>query len=488
LWDDWRATVWEKESQQTWLTVPLAHGLIGGGVRTQRWGPGPSVYLSAWFNTLRTSFGMALYARRTGSHELERLAEQTVTLALNAPGRDGAFKCIAVPGGDGKPTIWAAGDGSGGSTKDGFLGYDMCWTGYWLLRWREAELPGGDNILPRCKKLAEFMVARQAADGMLPTRFAEDGTVQEELARQVKAETGPVVLFLLEMYRQDKNPRWLAAARKGIEFLERDVIPKRQWYDFETFFSCSPRGPKFDARSGQWPANDLALSQTVAAYLAAYRSTGESRFLAGGERLLDYLLLYQQCWTNPMIENLSCPTMLLGGFTTQNSDAEWSDARQSQCGDVLLDYYAATGKVEYLERGVAALRAQFPISPSENWAHQGYGKKAGVSSFHWGSGSGLAGVEMYEPTLHDATVDLAAGRAVGVNGLDVAECRVSDGEVRVKFDSPFAWNRDPIFVFHRGDPARKYTIYLNGRLAGSGTGAELEGKPLAVAARPGPRP
>ena len=32
-----------------------------------------------------------------------------------------------------------------------------------------------------------------------------------------------------------------------------------------------------------------------------------------------------------------------------------------------MDYYRATGKVEYLERGVAALRAQVPISPSENW-------------------------------------------------------------------------------------------------------------------------
>ena len=92
-----------------------------------------------------------------------------------------------------------------------------------------------------------------------------------------------------------------------------------------------PRGPAFDERTGQWPANNLALGQTVAAYLAAYRATGEPRWLSGGQRLLDYLLLYQQCWTNPVLENLSGPAMLLGGFTTQNSDAEWSDARQSQC-------------------------------------------------------------------------------------------------------------------------------------------------------------
>src|SRR5262249_306257 len=58
LWDDWRRVVWEQESPRLWLSVPLADGASGGGVRTKRWGPGPSVYLSSWFNTMRTSYGM----------------------------------------------------------------------------------------------------------------------------------------------------------------------------------------------------------------------------------------------------------------------------------------------------------------------------------------------------------------------------------------------------------------------------------------------
>ena len=138
LWDDWRKVVWEEQSRQLWLPVTLPDGSWGGGVRTQRWGPGPSVYLSSWFNTLRTSYGMALDARRTESAALLELAERTVALALKAPGRDGAFKCIAVPTPGGGETIWAAGDGSGESTRDGFLGYDMCWTGYWLLTTRRS--------------------------------------------------------------------------------------------------------------------------------------------------------------------------------------------------------------------------------------------------------------------------------------------------------------------------------------------------------------
>jgi hypothetical protein len=474
LWDDWRKMVWHEQSPEMWLAVPLADGSLGGGVRTQRWGPGPSVYLSAWFNTLRTSYGMALYAKRTKNAKLLTLAEQTVALALKAPGRDGAFKCIAVPRPGGKPTVWAAGDGSGGSTKDGFLGYDMAWTGYWLLKWRAAELPGGEDILPRCQQLARFLIVRQATDGMLPTRFAEDGAVQEELSRTVKAETGPVVLFLLELYTHDPKPSYLQAARKGLQFLERQVIPLRQWYDFETFWSCSPRGPRFDERTQQWPANDLALGQTVAAYLLASRITGEARYLATGESLLDYLLLYQQCWTNPAIENLTSTAMLLGGFTTQNSDAEWSDARQSQVGNILLDYYRSTGKVEYLERGVAALRAQFPVSPSENWAHEGYGRKAGVSSFHWGSGSGMAGIEIDENFLRDAVIDVAAGRGVGVNGLNITRCAVHGNQIRLEIYTPFAWARRPVVVFRRTEPTRRYQVLLNGAEAGSWSGADLE--------------
>ena len=164
LWDDWRKTVWDEESPQTWLAVPLADGSRGGGARTRRWGPGPSVYLSSWFNTLRTSYGMALYARRSGNVALLNLAQQTVALAVKTPGRDGAFKCIAVPMEGGKPTLWAAGDGCGGSTKDGFLGYDMSWTGYWLLKWRAAQLPGSQDILPRCRQLARFS-DRPSGDG-----------------------------------------------------------------------------------------------------------------------------------------------------------------------------------------------------------------------------------------------------------------------------------------------------------------------------------
>jgi len=475
VFDDWRHAIWDQQSPKNWLSFALPDGSTGGAVGMLRWGaPRPSVYLGAWFNSLRTAYGMALYARRTGKPELMNLAGQTLRMALQAPGAGGAFQCIAVPRGDGGAVNWAAGDGSGASTEHGFLGFDMSWTGYWMLRWRAAGLPGAERIVDRCARLAAFLIVRQQADGMLPTRFDQDGGVELGAAKIVQAETAPVVLFLLELYKASPHSEYLAAARKGLAFLDRDVIPGRKWYDFETFWSCSPRLIAFDERTRQWPANDLALIHATAAYLAAYQVTRERAYLDRGEALLDYLLLYQQSWTNPVLEDLTGPAMLLGGFTTQNSDAEWSDARQTLAGNVLIDYYRATGNPEYLERGVEALRAQFPISPSENWAHGGYGPKAGVSSFHWGSGSGMAGIEIDEEHLRDAVFDVAAKRAVGVNGLNLTGGDVHGHRIQFQLDSPFHWGRNPVVVFRHTQPDQLYQVCVNGKVLGSYLGKALE--------------
>lgn len=475
LWDEWRRVVWEKESPDEWLQVPLPDGSTGGAVRMLRWGsPRYSVYLGAWFNSLRTSFGMALYARRAQNDALTRLARQTLQFALKAPGVEGAFKCIGVKGDTPNDVRWAAGDGSGASVASGYLGFDMSWTGYWMLKWREAGLPGGDEALVRSKRLADFLVARQESDGMLPTRFDESGAVQRSLSRNVEAETGPVARFLLELHKSDPSVQYLSAAEKGLAFLDRNIVPDRKWYDFETFWSCSPRLINFDQRSRQWPANDLALIHAVDAYLLAYQATHESSFLSKGEALLDYLLLYQQSWTNPVLENLSGKTMLLGGFTTQNSDAEWSDARGSLAGEVLLDYYQATGNTEYLERGVEALRSQFPVSSAENWAHDGYGHKEGVSSFHWGTGSGLAGIEIEEELLRDAVVDVRERRGMGVNGLNLTVCDITPQHILLQIRTPFHWTRKPIVIFHHTAPTYQYRLAVNGEEVGSFAGTELE--------------
>jgi hypothetical protein len=100
--------------------------------------------------------------------------------------------------------------------------------------------------------------------------------------------------------------------------------------------------------------------------LAIYRATQKTEYLKSGTQMVDYLLLTQQVWNNPMFT-----PKLLGGFTTQNTDQKWSDARQSYAATLLAEYYEATGRFEYLERAIAAARATFAVAPWENWAHTG---------------------------------------------------------------------------------------------------------------------
>jgi hypothetical protein len=86
----------------------------------------------------------------------------------------------------------------------------------------------------------------------------------------------------------------------------------------------------------------------------------------------------------------------------------------------------------------------------------------------------MAGIEIEEDYLRDAVVDVAADEAVGVDGLDVSECTVRDGDIRLRFSSPFTWKRPPVFAFHRCDPQKTYRVFANGSELGAWKGSDLE--------------
>ena len=164
----------------------------------------------------------------------------------------------------------------------------------------------------------------------------------------------------------------------------------------------------------------MAEIQAPTAMLALYHLTQKPEYLESGTKMLDYLLLTQQVWNNPLYT-----PMLVGGFTTQNTDQEWSDARQGYAAIVLADYYDATGNFEYLERAIAAARSTFAVAPSENWAHSGYpDEPGGISSYHWGTGSAMTSVEIMSPKFGDALIDLHAQRGVGFD-----QCTITDVDI-----------------------------------------------------------
>ena len=119
---------------------------------------------------------------------------------------------------------------------------------------------------------------------------------------------------------------------------------------------------------------------------------------------MDRLCLYQQVHRPPFLGFDG-----FGGYPAQNTDGEWSDARQALFVMTHWHFYRLTGENEHLERARAACRASFatlfhpaasgmyPVGWSrtpagfaaENHAHGGIDRTCGVSSFHWGAGSAL---------------------------------------------------------------------------------------------------
>ena len=264
-------------------------------------------------------------------------------------------------------------------------------------------------------------------------------------------------------------------------------MPTRRWFDFEAFVSCSAKPLDFyDKWTRQYPANYLCIFRTAQGYFSLFEVTGNQECLDRALYVTDFALLGQQPWSHPLFrENV------LGGWTAQNSDYEWSDAREVYGAEMLFKAYDHTGNLEYLERAVAAMRANFKVSPLENWAHNGQtNAPTGRPKFHWGTGSGAATVEMYAERFGDAYIHLKRGHGVGVDGCTVRSLSIvrddshdtgaggSNILVETVIDSPFAWQRKARIVLDGLESGSHCSVTVNGHahsVVGDNTGrAQLE--------------
>jgi hypothetical protein len=426
---------WEQEIDGVTLG-----GVIGGWHMGRGYIPN-----QAWFLNQRSAWGMAYFAKAWGDRELLRKARAMKELALTAPRREGMFPAVF----DSKRKEWV---GTLVAPEGGHYHVpDAAWKGLWLLRWHRDVEPDG-RILETCRALGDFLIRRQEPSGAIPTWFTE--ALEPHEALRESAGTGMAVWFLAELFALGADPRFLAAARKGGEFLAREVAPTGRWFDFETFYSCSPKPLDFaDRHTGIPPQNTLAMQWTAEAFAALGRSTGEMRWHEAAAPVVDLLCLYQAIW--PISFRRVAYTY--GGFGVQNTDAEYNDARQSQFANTLIDLGRAAGRRDWVERGVAALRAGFALihtpenrengvypdpnqplglSP-ENCGHGSGDTHDGRTGFDWGEGSALAGAAWALRHHGGALLDVAAGSGVGIDGVRFAD-------VRAKGDVLSFWLLSPL--------------------------------------------
>lgn len=421
-----------------------------------------------WAQSLRTAYGWALFGLRSHDTEVVERAKGILNAVLAAPRKGGAFPSILGLQEDG--TVRWYYDDTWAGYKDEYHAVNMGWTGYWLLKWEDICPESREDILRMCRELGDFFIKHQNEDGCIPAWYNQDLKAEREEFREFNAECSACALFLAELYHRHGNKKYLDCAEKIASFLLEKVVPRNRWYDLEAFLSCSPKPFDFyDGYTAQFPQCNMAQVFASYAFLALYQATGEEFWLENGMAVTDYTALTQAVWNHPLIEKR--PT--LGGYTTQNTDGEWCDHRQDYMAVIFMEYYRETGKVEYLERGVAALRAGFAAYPYENFAHCGENGMNYISGVNWGIGTAQAASEMIVPILGDLYINLKYEHAIGVNACTVSSFRKEESILYLEAEVAEGM-RCFLHVSVEGANERaQYSIYVNGSFAGIFGGALL---------------
>ena len=392
-----------------------------------------------WFNNLRSAWGIRLWGGRLGEADWVQKADKMLNLALAAPMDHGAVPTTYLS----REKQWK---GTLIAPSPGCY-YDltnMAWKGIWLLRWLEFEdCPRREEVLRQVQEMADCMVRNQNADGSIPSWLDKELKVVPILDHS--AQTALPGWMLAELAQRPDGDRYREPALKAARFVADKVVPGFYYYDFETFFSCSPKKclqagttdheTMRDPHTLQPPQNTLSMQWAAEALEVAARLSPKdaAKFREASMLALDTMATYQNVWSLPY----RTIAYTYGGFGVQNSDGEYLDARQAQFGGTLCDFGARLGRQDLFQRGVAAVRAsmalinhplhaQHGIYPNpnyppglqpENCGHGGTDQQNGRSGFDWGEGSGLTSMAWLIHRYGQAYVDDAHGWSVGIDGV-----------------------------------------------------------------------
>ncbi len=437
---------------------PVSCGIREGYGIDNTWRRGVNYH--AWENDFQAGFGLMHYGRKWEDDHLSSIAEGMIHLRLSSPRRDGAFPCVynvdtASWEGAMYWTSWPA------HPMDGYDLQSMGVTAWWMLYWYEQypDLERGSEVLHWIIDFCRFLVDAQLPSGAIPTYFDRQLHPAPQLKEDAPTAIGGAVLA--KTARTVGDPEMERAAVKAGAFMNREIVPRMKFQDFELFYSCAPR-PLYwvDPLNGIPPVNTLAVQWAADHFLALYRLTEDGQWLRQGEFCLGLLSLFQQVWAPDRFGK----AYLFGGFGVMNCDGEWNDGRQSRMVPTYADYYLATGKIEYLERAVAASRAAFAaMDMKENHANGindyrvtmaeqvqvepgiglspeslmhgdprvHFGEGGGWTGFNWGPGGGLSATAYLERHFGSVWVDVAAQIVTAIDGVAAEAEGWADGHIEL---------------------------------------------------------
>ena len=93
-----------------------------------------------------------------------------------------------------------------------------------------------------CRRQAEEVMKLQLPSGAFPAWFGfKHGKAAIDPCLSESAESASAVMFLALLANITGEEEYLNSARAGGDFLIDKVVAPNIWYDYETFFSCSPK-------------------------------------------------------------------------------------------------------------------------------------------------------------------------------------------------------------------------------------------------------
>lgn len=404
----------------------------------QKWGGRyfpDDLWFHSWFNNLRTAYGLYLWGSALSNEEWKKKAIAVRNLILNSPTKGGFFKTIY----NSRENTWIA-SGQGGGANIFHLP-DCSWTAYWLLKF-DHECEHHEKTNQFLLNYAKALLSCQHPDGSFPARVFEDDLKPDSVLDKSASE-GLSIWLLAEMrlkgiFPDNLNDRVDNAIKMGLDYIEREILPRQKFEDFELYFSCSQKPLDFyDPVTEMYAQNTLSMQWCAEAFRLGYQLFKREQDYNNAIYCVELLCLYQQIWDPPYLSFYA-----FGGFGVMNTDAEWNDARQAQFAVTLANFYDLTGNKEYMERALSAARASFTlmaidenknIAPlnykgtkenfethggmAENYGHCGKDCRSFQSGFHWGTGSALCTSIILQRRYGDIYINSIRKHAFGLNGV-----------------------------------------------------------------------
>lgn len=477
------------------------NGVPMGGLRLSAPQWNHLLYNTSWWNNVGDATGIYFWGRHLKDSTLVNKARRIINFTLSSPQQDGIFPALYDV--DGKKWVnsmwhppmenydpdsvthyWNWKDGAYQTSSTSV-------TAGYLLQYKKT-CENNPAILPFVKRYGDFLIRNMQANGCVPAWFNKD--LQPLPSMKWNAEGGAHIWVLSELFRITQEKKYLAAAEKMAIFMIEEVMPRQKWYDFETFYSCAVKAETFfDPHTGQYPANNMSMSWALEGFASLYEVSQNQMYLSSAQAIADYSIFYQAVWAPHYI----ITAYPFGGFSSQNSDAEWLDQRSHRFANGLVRIGLLANRQDLLERGVAATRAsltlinhprhiendiyKYPNYPlglgPENIDHEGFPQMPLRSGPSWCEVGGLAAAAHIMRQLGGAYLDVKNNIALGIDGTAVTHYSLRDdtiylglksllSELAFPYDQPFS-----IRLKITGIGVKNYNLVLN-----DGKQISLEGK------------